>query len=732
VAPGSVVFGRLARWVLARPRPIAACFGLLVLLAFGGLVRLELDFSSTSFYGGDDRDLHDLADFRDRWGPDDRELSVLVSAEDSSGVLTLDRLERIQRLAEALQGDPDVVEVVALSSLVIDAAGVTVLEQARSIVEPAAGLEARAELLGHPRVVPLLLSGDGRHTVVVARLAHSTDELSTTVTTVGRLETIVATHDGADGLELQLAGLPAIRAAFFGLTIRDQAIFVPAALLLVGLVLWSTYRRLDCVIIAGLAAGLPVLLLLGIMGWAGEPIGLLNQAYFTLLPVIAIADAIHLLERTHEELRAGAPPREAVARAAGHVGWACLLTTLTTGLGFASLAISGMPILRNFGLFAALGIALSYATVLLAIPPALAIAVERRPKPRALRAPGALAAWCHRVVRRRGWVLAAATAMVAFAGLGARQLEVDNRLSDLLEADHPVARASSVVDAQLGGVLALEVDLDGPPRAWDEPAIRRATEAFATWARGQPEIRAVVRTVASDESGDRARLSLRTADIGGAAFGRLRERVHAEVGQQFEGTVIDARLTGTPAVAYRGINRITGDLRRALLGMFVIVTVLIGILLRSVRLAAMSILPNVLPLACAYGFVGWTATHLDPLATVILTVALGIAVDDTIHVLARYAREREVGHPPSEAMANALEATGRAVIITSVTLAIGLLVNCGSSFPPLQMLGTLGVVAMVLAMVADLGLLPALVSWSRPTPGPGSPQGSESRGARRR
>ena len=734
VHPGSA-FDRLAREVLARSRTILAVFGLLVLIALGGLVQTTLDFSSTSFYGGDDRDLHDLRAFTEQWGADDRELTVLVSTDDSAGVLTLERLERIEHLARALAEDPEIVEVVALPLLELGPLGPTVLEHARTLSDPGSARAARDEILHHPMVVPLLLSADGRHTVVVARLAHSTDDLGPTVSTVGRIERIVDAHAEPSDLSLQLAGLPAIRAAFFGLTIRDQAVFVPLTLLLVGGVLWSTYRRFDCVLVAGIAAGVPLLLLLGTMGWMGEPIGLLNQAYFTLLPVIAIADAIHLLERTHEALRGGARPRDAVREAAGHVGWACLLTTLTTGLGFASLAVSAMPILRNFGLFAALGIVLSYATVVLLIPPILARAVERDPRPRELRAPGGLAAWCRLVVSRRGWVVLATAAVVVFAGVGARTLEIDNRLSDLLQPDHPVARASRVVDAELGGILALEVDLHGAPGTRDAPATRAAIEAMASWARVQPEVRAVVQEHVSTRDADRTRLSLRTADIGGAAFGRLRAEVEAEVADLLVGTDMRATLTGTPAVAYRGINRITDDLRSALVGVLVIVTVLIGVLLRSVRLAAMSIVPNVLPLVVAYGLVGWMVTHLDPLATVILTVALGIAVDDTIHVLARYAREREAGHEPRDAMARALEATGRAVTITSLALAAGLLVNCGSSFPPLQMLGMLGATAMVLALVADLGLLPVMVSWSGPRgprPTRASPPGSEPPAARRR
>ena len=252
----------------------------------------------------------------------------------------------------------------------------------------------------------------------------------------------------------------------------------------------------------------------------------------------------------------------------------------------------------------------------------------------------------------------------------------------------------------------MEIDAEDPSSAWSDADRDRLAEV-SRWARAQPEVRTTVGPVFD---AGRARLSVRTADMGGSAFGQLRQRVREELDQALEGSEIRAVLTGTPAVAYRGINRITDDLRRSLVLVFLVVTALLGLLLRSPRLAAISVLPNLFPLVLAYGAVGWTIETLDPLATVILTVALGIAIDDTIHISARYASERAAGRSRDEAIVTTMTATGRAVTVTSITLAAGLAVNLASSFPPLQMLGSLGAAAILLALVADLALLPALLS----------------------
>lgn len=732
---------RLAELIYDSPGAAAAVLVALLGLAGWGAAQLQIDFSSTSFYRGGDEMVPQLREFQRRWGPDDDVLMVVVEADDE-GVLTEDRLTAMRRLESELIGLEDVRSVDSITSQQVPVPGDPGSAMSvADLVSTFSGTDPeRRKMLKAVPWVPLLLSVDGRYAAIAVELEFSSDDLATVVPAVEQIEAVVKRHDRKEGLSFGLAGVPAIRAGFFALTIRDQMIFVPAALVLIGICLFVVFRRIHGVVIPAAAAGLPLFLLVGSMGLWGEPIGLINQAYFTLIPVLAVADAIHLISRYYEEsTREG--PREAVARAVEHVGLACTLTTLTTALAFVSLGIGGMPILRNFGLFAGLGMVLAYGVVLVSLPLLVRISPG---KPRADAAAPRIVALGRIGTRRPGLVLVLALAIGGAMGTAGSQVVVDNRLSALLQPDHPVRQASARLDESLGGTLSLELDLEGKAGAFLEPGVLDEVAEFESWALDQPGVRAVIgpgrpaklyagltRSKTDTPDGVRAvydaldqvravsgviqddfgqgRISIRVAETGGRAF----ERFADEVNQRAQDTLgphgLQVAATGTTLLAYRGVNRVAEDLRSSLLVVFGVVSFLILVLFRSPRIALLALVPNGLPLVIGYGTIGLLGWELDPLAAVILALGVGIAVDDTIHVLVR-ARERlRLGDDLTDAIEDTLRHSGRAVAITSIVISGGLLINVFSSFPPLTMLGVLGAVVMLSALLCDLLVLPALL-----------------------
>lgn len=710
VASPPPIFERVARKVVAR-RSIAWAVTLAVIvLAIAGVSRLRVDFSSASFYGDGSAATASLRAFHDRFGADDRTLVVIATTDEDRGVLAPERLRALDGLTQALALDPAVSQVTSLARLRPAAFAPTLAEVAEGM-DPAAFDRFAEAILTDERVVPLLVSRDGRATAIIVDLRDSSDDLAAITRTLARLRTIIEAHASSADLALQAAGLPAIRAAFFELTIRDQLVLVPVTLALVGLGLAYAFRSAHAVLVVAVVAGLPTLVLLGAMGWLGEPIGLLNQAYFTLLPVIAVADAVHLVTRAQEEARTGVPWPEAVTRATARVGWACFLTSLTTAAGFGSLALAGMPILRRFGLYAALGVTLAWFAAILLGP--LLLTYGRPPTGRAGgRITAALGRWS---VARPRLALLLALGVSLGAGLLWPRVVVDNRLTGLLLPDHPVARANAVLDRALGGSLSLELELVADPDHWRSADGQRELADVHAWARTVPEIRvalvphgSVPELVGFIVDGH-ARISLRTGDVGGQAFEALAMQTQDAVAARTRARTI---VTGTAALAYGGVNRITHDLRGSLFSVFLVITIAIAVLFRSVALGLVSVPPNAIPLVVGYGAVALVGIPLDPLATVVLTVALGLAVDDTIHLVARFGEGRARGDAPERALAQAIEHTGRAVALTSVVLAVGLSIHLLSSFPPLRVLGGLGAFVIVLAWVCDLVVLPPLLRWT--------------------
>jgi len=505
-----------------------------------------------------------------------------------------------------------------------------------------------------------------------------------------------------------------------------------------GAALFWIFRRPHGVAIPALAAVVPLVLLLGLMGWTGEPIGLLNQSYFTLIPVLALADAVHLLARCHEE-RARHAPRDAVLLAVEHVGLACTLTTATTVIGFSSLALGGSPMLTRFGVYAAAGMAIAYGTVFLIVPSCLRFVPGTRARQESHRLLRSLAAIS---VRHAFTIVVCAVGIGVVMTFVARRVTVDNRLSDLLKPDHPVRQAGRVLDASLGGTLSLEIELNGPDEGFLRPSVLNTAATFEDWVTDQPGVRTVIgpgrsvetvaasagilpvtpdavrsayerlatfvdpSTVVRDDYAD-ARISVRVAETGGLAFEKLTNAIMAEARAVFEPLGIDVIATGTTLVAYRGVNHLGRTLAVSLASLFVVIAAMFLVLFRSPRVMLLALLPNVLPLIIGYGMLGARGANLDPLSGVILAFGLGVAVDNTIHVLARTREAARQGLDAAAAVTDAIAHSGRAVAITALVISAGLAINILSSFPPLELLGVLGAVLMLSALACNLLLLPA-------------------------
>jgi len=761
------IFGRLARTVLDHRVPTLIILTVIVLGTLAGALRIGVDFSARAFFGADDPETEYLYDYLDRWGEDDLLMIVFDGGEES--VLDRESLEEVEAIVDLVAEDSGVRRVTSVASVPRARRGpfgawLPVPLMATVPSDPAALDTWRAEILGDEAVVPNYLSEDGHQGVLLVSLAANTDDLAEVRPVVKRLGELVKANGGE--MEWYLAGIPAIRGSVLESIILDQLKAVPIAGALMALLLAFMFRNRYGVLIPMIAAGVPFLMLLGIIGWTGEPIGLLNQTLSVLVPVIAVADAIHLLARYHEEVEDRAPGQEEVSwdirRAAvietmQHMGLATFLTSFTTVVGFLSLWVTGMPVLRSFGVYAAIGISLAYLTVLFIVPLALSYTKPNANRPRtgvSARAFGPIltlaADWS---VRVPGRVLLLAGLVLGVATYGATQVSVDSKMTQSFADDHPVSIANHLVDSELGGVLALEYELVGQPGDLSRPEVLAVMlDAERDAVASYEDVRAsasVASTLAStvthmggkaeiperssvidrlytlqsenpdfnvlvNDDRSRGRLLVRTEDVGAKRFEVLGREILADLQPALEAQGVSVHLTGTSLVAYRGMVGVSSDLRESLSLAFVFIAGIIAILFRSLSLGIMSVIPNLVPLLMGYGFLGLVGWNLDASPAVVFTVALGIAVDDTIHVLARFREARNNGFTGIQATVESVFHSGKAVMITSVILAVGFLAISLGSQPANKIFGRLGAFIVLAAMICNLFVLPSLlVLWSR-------------------
>ncbi|MCP4499166.1 MAG: MMPL family transporter [Deltaproteobacteria bacterium] len=773
------LFDRFAALLFAHRRKSAVLFVVVSLAVAFGATRLEVDFSARGYFGGDEKKEAELQAFSERFSPDDNVVVAVVKIPSLTKDQKKDRERRalildeaplleLKELTQAFRSLAGVKEVHALSTLPFpqNVDGGLVFLPPTKLLQDKKGIDRQAQIavfLNDDVLVPNFLSKDGRTTAIFILLDKDGDD-------IGRIRPVVkAIEEKAyakkwSHFDVKIGGTPAIRASLLDLIMGDQTLFVPASFLLMALLLWLLFRRFHGVFLPLLNALLPSLLVMGVMGYLAEPIGLVNQVYFTLLPVIAVSGAIHLLSRFYEEAaRTGTDKNtllpvdrsQSLRSTLMAVGGACLFSAFTTVVGLSSLHLSNMHVLQRFGKYSAVGVGFAFLTLVVVNPLVLSVSRARALSPRQVRLEARvdeLLGKCAELsLQRPKFFFSLGLFIFILCAFLARGVEVNNHISQMLSSEHPTSRAGKIVDEELGGLLTLDVELQGDASVLLEPHVLRALFELEKFSLKQKPVRSVqgpasllmrmqkllidddklpenaagaaqllflaegtsfASAVISDDK-RYARLSIHAADEGSESMVRLASQLEKfwdeAVQRDSRLALVQMRVTGTALNSYLGLDQLVGDLVKSVSIAFFIIIFILSMLFGSLRIGLLMILPNTLPLLLGAAFLAVLGWPLQPGTAVIFTVALGIAVDDTIHLLVRSAEEEDRGATQREAIKTAIIKSGRPVIITTIILCAGFGVNAFSSFPTNAMAGALGAFVIFNALIADLFVLPAVL-----------------------
>jgi predicted RND superfamily exporter protein len=619
--------------------------------------------------------------------------------------------------------------------------------------------EVRALIESVPLIRGRLVSADGRVAVIVAML--DTDDAVRGQEVVQAIRSHAAAL-ALEGVAASVTGLPAMREEMNAALREDQIQLIALAVLGTLIVLVAGMRTSAGVVLPLAAVGIALSLTMGGMAFAGITLNLLTNMLPPLLLTIGLAEAMHMVLRHAEETKAGRSPHEASVEVVKTMWLPCFVTTFTTAIGFAALVVAESPALQVFGAVAAAASMLGYAVTVVFIPAALPsfrpLPPAERQRPDALdRALVELAG----TVGKRAHLTIAIGVVVGLAAVSvAREVDVESRLLDQFARGTTIAQTSLLLEAELDGFRTVELGLFAAPGtfatasglglldavtrdAGQRPDVLRASsvaelarEALVLLAndprareasvRSDSEAAALVallraedpdgigRLVVSD--GSAARIEIRVRDSGSARTLALVEALEATVVREAEQRDIALEVTagGEAYAASRGLERITralGGLVAAVLTIFVVM----ALLFRSVRLGLLAIPPNALPLLVTLAYMVVRGIALHAATVIVFTVTVGLAVDGSTHVVSRFREELEVGGSRREVLRRTVLGSGRAVLLSSVTLLVGYVVLLTSRFEPVRLFGELSLVSIAGATVSQTLLLPAMLAvWGAP------------------
>ena len=718
-------------------------------LAGYGLSRIRIDddlrsllrsVRPTSLFSGSDAARVDeefaLIDaIGNRFGAPDRDCIIRLKCIEGD-IFHEPGLSQIRRLVKNLEELPDVSQVRSMFDVRrqgIAGAILPVIPKSAGQLDSQSITDARARAHEHPLISGQLLSADGSTALCIVRLSAGADRPPQLGQAVETIEATLSDFD-ADGISVQLTGLPALRHQAALALRHDMLIFNSLGLTLAFILSATLARSLRSTVVACIPPAVGAVWAMGILGLFGAPINLLTSVVPSLALVVGTCDSIHFIEDMRRSVRRGTHQIIASSNAIRRVGTACGLTSIVTAVGFASLAAARIEAVRTFGIAAAAGALASFAAVTLLTPLLASTQFCQglrlgRSWRLASRIAGTLTSFSIRHARPIAAVGLVGTLVLTAIGM---QVDADNRVVDSLPRQADSSQALLAVDKEFGGVMGIDVVVRWPEHvSWRSDELLGAlNEVHAILDTAEATSRPLSLASVTNSMPPRARRRLSADAVNemvdpATRMAIVRARVRDAGSRQLETVYADIRteldalatthngwrfdLAGMSVISARNIRQLITDLGGSLLLEVAVIAIILALAFRSPVAGIVSLIPNVFPLAVIAAVLVLTGRSLDPATVIVFNVCLGLAVDDTVHVMAALARNRREGVSISSAMRRAIVETGNPVVLGGLVLGVGFAAVTVSSVPSLAGFGRLACAAIAAATVAELILLPAVL-----------------------
>lgn len=538
----------------------------------------------------------------------------------------------------------------------------------------------------------------------------------------------------------------------------ETVLFIGLSFVLVMVFLIFMFRSVWGLVVPLAIVATSMLWIVGFMAVIGQPINLVLTVLPSIIFVVAMSDVIHLVTKYFDELRLGKSQFEAVKVAYKEIGFATLLTSVTTAIGFLTLLTVNMKPVHDFGIFIALGVMMAFFLAYTMLP---AMLILTKP-PKIVQTGFTRNTWYPILHRSFAWVLkyykqvgVGAIVFVAIAIYGALQVESNYYLLEDLKDTSELRKDYEYFDKEFMGLRPFELSVnvkEDEHSIYDYEVLNALNkiDSFLVADYGLKQTASIVQVLKISnrtehggntdfykfpnkkdakkfverlEKFDRsgllqlyvdttetyARFSSTIGDIGRYAIVEKNERFDTFFNTELDTSILAYQFTGTGHLLDRNMNSLSLNLTKGLILAVLIVALLMGLLYRSFKMVVIAIIPNILPLVLLAAILGYVGIQLKVSTAIIFTISFGIAVDDTIHFMSKLKLELNRGKSFMYALKRTYLSTGRAIILTTLILCSGFLLLMFSDFLGTFYVGLLISFTLIFALLADLLFLPVLL-----------------------
>ena len=736
-------------------------FLLLLFTAFMGYkaTHLKFDYDFEKFFPAEDKDADYFYEHREKFEYDNN--FILIALENKKGVFEVPFMQKVSNLTSRLQVETPYVTGVRS---ITNQNEVSLFGINNAVERPYVDLKKWAEdtafinkdslrIYGSKELLNTLVARDGKSVCVF--LKHE-DGLSVkkSDTLVKAVKKILSEYS-FNGIHL--AGTTVGQRYYIDKMNSELLFFMALSAVLVILFLFIAFRSGWGILVPQVVIFASMIWVIGGMGLLNSPMNILLTTLPSIMFVVAMSDVIHLVSRYMDALRDGFSKFESIKITVREVGFPTFLTSLTTSIGFFSLYFINVQPVKMFGLIIGIGVLLAFFLSILFLPilfyffPSPNIIKKRKETIWGKFLPTAYE-WIMNH-KKRVWI--ASGIFIGFSILGMTLLKSDNLLMDDLKANDPTKADFSYFDKHYGGYRPFELAvnvIDTNSTAWSLSVLKELeeVESYVEDTMGVELKTSLVQSLKvltrSSHFGDESFFKLPTKKRDVKRFRRylkIAERGTllplfldtTERLTRIQGTIpdlgnniisartnrfqnylkqrdfqhIQVRVTGSAYLLDKNIRYLSNSLIYGLLLSIGVVSVIMGLVFRSFRMVLISLLPNTIPLIFIAAIMGYLGIEVKTSTSIIFTIAFGIAVDDTIHLLGKFKFELMKGKSVPEALKHSFIVTGKAMVLTTLILCSGFLLLLFSTFMGTFNMGFLLGITLFVALILDLTLLPLLI-----------------------
>ncbi len=730
----------------------------ILLTAFLGyhLKDIRFDYNFENFFPSHDDETSFFYDYRDDFKSDNDFL--LISIENEAGVFEPNFLKKVNDFSQKL-GDVEYVEnvlsITTESEQFIFPGGSTSSKRYIDFTDFDAVRDS-ARIYKNDELINTFVSENGKAICIFIKhedylSKKKSDQLVKDVDKITKSLKLKNTR---------IAGRAVGQAYYINKMIFELSLFLGLSAFLIILFLYIAFKSIWGILIPQIVIVGSLIWIIGGMGLFDAPINIILTVLPSIMFVVCMSDVIHLVSKYLDALRVEKDTFTAIKVSVKEVGLATFLTSITTSIGFFSLYFVRVQPIQVFGVILGIGVLIAFVLTFLTLPilfyifPGPKHVLSAEPKNHFWKS--FLEKGFVFVMKRRKSILITSGIVLIVSFVGMLQVETNNFMMDDLKESEQMKQDFNFFDDNFGGIRPFElaIKVKGKDRnVWDKEIIQKL-DSVETYLENEfgvtvksslvkilktlnrsahagnadayeipssnSKIRSFKRIIKVADKGrfvygfidsteQKTRVSGTIPDLGNVLAREKTEALFAFIKKNNLDQDIEFKVTGTGYLLDKNMRYLAVSLIKGLGISIILVALIIGFVYRSGRILIISIITNVLPLVVIAGYMGFTGVELKTSTSIIFTIAFGIAVDDTIHFLGKFKYELMKGKGKLYALKRSYLTTGKAMILTTLILSSGFLLLVFSSFLGTFYMGLLLCITFVVALVADLTLLPVLL-----------------------